>query len=132
MRLPGNLFRILSALFIGLPLLDLLLVVALGNSIGFWPTVGMIIVSGFLGAGLARSQGLKVWWSIQRDLSECRVPSQGIMDAVLILISGGMLMAPGFITDVLGLALLVPAVRTPIKAFFRRRIEQAMLSSYRM
>lgn len=132
MQMPGNLFRILAALFIGLPLLDLLVVVALGNSIGFWPTVAMIIISGFLGAGLAKSQGLKVWWTIQRDLSEGRVPSQGIMDAVLILISGGMLMAPGFITDILGMALLVPAVRVPIKNFLRRRVESAIVSSYRL
>ncbi len=129
--MSGRLFRILAALFIGLPLLDTLLLVFLGRYIGFWTTIAVVIISGFLGAGLAKSQGLQVWWNIQRDLSEGRVPAQGIVDGVIILVAGGMLMAPGFITDILGLALLVPAVRAPIKAQLRRRAERAFLSTSR-
>jgi len=118
-----RLFPALSALFIGLPLLDSLLLIFFGRYLGFWQTVAMVLISGFAGAGLAKSQGLRVWRSIQRDLAEGRVPSQGLMDAVIILVAGGLLMAPGFITDILGLALLVPAVRVPIKTFLRRRME---------
>jgi UPF0716 protein FxsA len=118
-----RLFPALSALFIGLPLLDSLLLIVFGGYLGFWQTVALVLISGFLGAGLAKSQGFRVWRSIQRDLAEGRVPAQGLMDAVIILVAGGLLMAPGFITDILGLALLIPQVRVPIKNFLRRRIE---------
>ena len=118
-----RLFPSLLALFVGLPLLDVLLLVGLGQYLTFWPTVGLVILSGFVGAALAKSQGRSVWFSIQRDLAEGRVPSQGLLDAVIILVAGGMLAAPGFITDILGLLLLFPAVRVPIKAYLRRRLE---------
>lgn len=118
-----RLFPALSALFIGVPLLDSLLLIFFGQYIGFKTTIVMVLISGFLGAGLAKSQGLRVWHGIRRDLSEGRVPTQGLMDAVIILVAGGLLMAPGFITDIMGLALLVPAVRVPIKTFLRRRVE---------
>jgi UPF0716 protein FxsA len=119
-------FPLLLALFVGLPLIDASLLVLLGRHVGFWQTVVLVIISGFAGAHLARSQGLQVWTGIRRDLSEGRMPSQGVMDGVLILFAGGMLAAPGFITDFLGLALLVPAVRAPIKALVRRRLERAI------
>lgn len=118
-----RLFPSLAALFIGLPLVDSMLLIYFGGFLGFWPTLALVILSGFLGAGLAKSQGIRVWHSIQRDLAEGRVPAMGLMDAVIILIAGGMLAAPGFVTDLLGLALLFPVVRAPIKRLARRKME---------
>jgi UPF0716 protein FxsA len=118
-----RLFPSLAALFIGLPLIDSLLLIYFGGFLGFWPTLAMVILSGFLGAGLAKSQGLRVWHSIQSDLASGRVPAMGLMDAVIILFAGGLLAAPGFVTDILGLALLIPAVRAPIKRLARRKME---------
>jgi UPF0716 protein FxsA len=118
-----RLFPSLVALFVGLPLLDVILLVFLGGHLGFWTTVALVVISGFAGAWLAKQQGLWVWQSIQRDLNEGRMPSQGVMDAVIILVAGGMLAAPGFVTDLLGLALLFPVVRAPIKTYLRRRLE---------
>jgi UPF0716 protein FxsA len=119
---------ILLLLFIGLPLLDTVLLVFLGRYIGFWATIAMVLITGYLGARMARSQGLRVWRNIQQDLAEGRIPSQGVMDGVLILIAGGMLMAPGFLTDILGLSLLIPGVRAPIKRYLRRRLEGMVVS----
>lgn len=119
-----RLFPALAALFIGVPLLDSLLLIFFGQYLGFWNTIGFVLLSGFAGAGLAKSQGLRVWYGIRRDLAEGRVPAQGLMDAVIILVAGGLLMAPGFVTDLLGLALLVPAVRLPIKTLMRRSLER--------
>ncbi len=123
----SRLTLILTALFVGLPLLDVVLLTFLGGKLGFWPTVGLVLLSGFAGVGLAKSQGLSVWRSITRDMAEGRPPAQGVIDAVLILVAGGMLMAPGFITDVLGLSLLLPAVRAPIKTLVRREVERRFL-----
>jgi len=124
-----RLFPSLAALFIGLPLVDSLRLVYFGGFLGFWPTLALVVLSGFLGAGLAKSQGLRVWQSIQRDLAEGRVPAMGVMDAVIILVAGGMLAAPGFVTDILGMALLVPVVRTPIKQLLRRKMEALVANS---
>lgn len=116
---------VLIGLFVGLPLLDMVLVIWLGTRLGLLQTVALVVVSGIVGAWLARQQGAAVVRSIQRDLMEGRVPSQGLLDGVMVLVAGGMLMAPGFLTDVLGLGLLLPPVRAPIKAWLRRKFERA-------
>ena len=122
--LRPRLFPALVAFFVGLPLLDLVVVILLGRYIGLWQTVALVIISGFAGAWLAKRQGMAVWRGIQRDMAEGRVPAQGLVDGAILLVAGGMLSAPGFITDVLGLALLIPAVRAPIKAWLRKKLEQ--------
>lgn len=118
-----RLFPTLLAFFVGLPLLDTLALVWVGGRLGFWQTVAMVLVSGFVGAALAKSQSRAVWRSIREDLADGRVPAQGILDAALVFVAGGLLMAPGFLTDFVGLALLVPAFRVPIKSFLRRKLE---------
>lgn len=125
-----RLFPALVALLIGVPLLDSLMLLFFGRYIGFWITVAFVLLSGFAGAGLVKSQGLRAWHGIQRDFANGRMPAEGLMDAVVILVSGGLLMAPGFVTDIIGLVLLVPAIRTPIKALVRRRIERATVQRF--
>ena len=128
-----RLFPALAALFIGLPLLDVILLLFLGRYIGFWTSLGFVILSGVAGAWLAKREGLRIWTAIQRDLAEGRMPSHGVMDGVIILVAGGLLAAPGFVTDILGMALLVPAVRLPIKSVLCRCLERMMVEqSYRL
>jgi UPF0716 protein FxsA len=124
--LSHRIFRILIALFVGVPLLDTVTLVLVGRYIGFWTTVGMVILSGVIGAHLARQQGLAAWRSLQADMAAGRVPTQGLIDCVLILIAGGMMMAPGFLTDIAAIMLLLPAVRARIRQWSRRRIEAAL------
>jgi UPF0716 protein FxsA len=128
MRTPSrpNLFGILLALFVGVPLLDTITLVFVGRYLGFWPTVATVILSGVIGAQLARRQGLSVWRSLQADLAAGRVPTQGLMDCVLILIASGMMIAPGFLTDIIALLLLLPPIRAPIKRWARRRLEKML------
>lgn len=121
-----NLLAVLTALFVGIPLLDTITLVLVGRHLGFWTTAGMVILSGVIGAWLARQQGLATWRSLQADLAAGRVPAQGLMDCVLILLAGGMMIAPGFLTDIAALLLLLPPVRMPIKRRVRRRLEQAI------
>jgi UPF0716 protein FxsA len=125
MRIPtgSNITAILAALFIGVPLLDLMTVALIGKYMGLWTTLAILILSGVIGARLAQSQGVAAWRSLQADLQAGRVPEQGVMDCVLILIAGGMMVAPGFLTDIAALLLLLPPVRAPIKRWARRRIE---------
>jgi UPF0716 protein FxsA len=126
MRPPfrSRLLTILTALFVGVPLLDTITLVFVGRYMGFWSTVAMVILSGVIGAQLARQQGLSVWRSLQADLAAGRVPTQGLMDCVLILIAGGMMIAPGFLTDLMAIMLLLPPVRAVVKRWARGKLER--------
>jgi UPF0716 protein FxsA len=127
-----RLHPVLIALFVGLPLLDAMTLVLLGRFLGFWQTVAIVLVSGFCGATLAKQQGLRVLRSVQADLAAGRAPAEGLVDGVLILVASGMLIAPGFLTDLIGLSLLLPAVRVPIKRVLRRRFESAVMRRFQV
>ncbi len=115
----------LLILFTLVPLLELLLLVKLGEVIGFWATVALVVATGALGALLTRIQGLRVLRQVQAELREGRVPAERLLDGLLILIAGAVLLTPGLITDALGFFLLVPpgrrAVRKVISAAAARR-----------
>ena len=85
--------------------------------------VTLVTVTGFLGAFLARKQGLQTLYLIQESLNEGRMPSSELLDALLIIIAGIVLLTPGFLTDSVGLLLFIPLVRKSIKYWFRRQIE---------
>ncbi len=119
------LFR-LFLLFVGLPLVELGLLVELGRWIGLLPTLALVLTTGALGAGLARRQGFRVWLDIQHELRDGRMPVGGMLDGFMILIGGVLLLTPGLITDLLGLSLLLPATRRFYKDRLRRRLERMM------
>ena len=101
----------LLGLFIVVPFIDLLILIKIGSGIGFWPTLGVVIVPGLLGAIMARSQGVAVLSEIKRDISLGRLPGDKLIDGIFILFGGLLLMTPGLITDLIGLSVLVPRVR---------------------
>jgi UPF0716 protein FxsA len=117
--------RILFAL-LGLWLLDLFLLFALSQRIGFWETFIVITVIGFLGSALARREGLRVWRGWQAAREAARIPEEGIVDGMLVLLGGGLLIAPGLATDVIGLTLLVPASRRVVARLLRRRWQREL------
>jgi UPF0716 protein FxsA len=121
-------FPTLAAVIIGMSLLDGATLVLIGNHLGLLGTFALVLFSGFVGSWLAKSQGLKVWRGIQRDFAQGRVPTEGLMDGAIVLVAGGLLIAPGFLTDIIGLLLLLPPVRVPIKRLVRRRLEQQLIS----
>lgn len=110
-------FPKLIALFIGLPLIELAILVKLGELMGFWPTIGLVIITGFLGAYLAKLQGFWIFRRIQNELAAGRMPASELVDGLLILIGGIVLLTPGLLTDLFGFALLIPWVRRLIKAW---------------
>jgi UPF0716 protein FxsA len=122
----SKLLALLTVLFVGVPLLDTITLVIVGRYVGVWPTVAIVILSGVIGARLARQQGLSVWRSLQADLAAGRVPTQGLLDCVLILIAGGMMIAPGFLTDIAALLLLLPPVRNVVKRWARTKLERVL------
>lgn len=113
-------------LFIVVPLVELALLIEIGRYIGTLATLGLILATGFLGAYLARQQGLGVLRRMQQEVAEGRIPAGQLMDGVLILLAGAVLMTPGILTDGLGFFCLIPAGRTLLKQFLIRRLERAV------
>ncbi|MEH7885958.1 FxsA family protein [Bacillus sp. JJ1609] len=86
-----------------------------GQTIGVWPTIAMIILTGFLGAFLAKQQGLETIRKTQEQLRRGMMPGDAILDGVSVLVGGTLLLTPGFITDIMGILLLAP----PTRKFFK-------------
>jgi len=119
--------NILLYLFLGftlIPIVELALIIEVGRRIGTVPTILLLILSGIVGAGLARYQGLRVWREFRQELYSGAVPQHGVMDGVLILVGAALLLAPGFLTDIVGFLCLLPVSRHYFKKLMRRRLER--------
>jgi UPF0716 protein FxsA len=98
-------------LFIFLPMVELYLLIMLGSRIGAMPTIGLIVLTGLLGASLARQQGLSVLSRIQKEMASGKPPTQELVEGALVVVGGIVLLTPGIITDILGFSLLLPSIR---------------------
>ncbi len=116
----------LLVLFIGVPLVELALLIQLGKVVGLLPTLALIVLTGALGAALARRQGLAVIGKVRAEIAEGRIPAGQIVDGVIILVAAAVLMTPGVLTDAAGFLCLVPAFRKRLKGWLRHRFEGAV------
>ena len=105
----------LFLLFTLMPLLELWLLFQLSNVFGFLETVSIVLLTGFVGAALARWQGWQAVARIQQDMQQGKMPAKALGDGVMILVAGVLLITPGVITDVFGLSLLIPPVRVGMR-----------------
>ncbi len=116
----------LILLFVSMPLIELWLLLRLAEAIELGPTILVVIMTGVVGASLARRQGLRTYMRVQSDLAAGRMPASEIVDGLLILVAGVVLITPGLMTDVFGFCLLVPPIRAVLKrkvaAYFRSRM----------
>lgn len=108
-------FRILIVLFIVVPAIELWGLIAVGKVIGGWTTVALVMLTGVVGAWLAKQQGLQVFRLVQLQLSRGQMPTETLIDGFLVLVGGILLMAPGFFSDVIGLILLIPYTRMIVR-----------------
>src|SRR5215211_4223399 len=106
---------LLVLLFIVLPVAEIYVIIKVGEAIGALPTIGLLILDGFLGAALLRHQGRAAWRRFNEALAAGRIPAREVFDGAMVIVGGAFLLAPGFITDVIGLLLLIP----PSRAMFR-------------
>jgi UPF0716 protein FxsA len=116
----------LALLFIGLPLLELYILIKIGSHLGAFTTIALIIFSGVLGLLLARFEGLRTLHQIRQNLSQGIVPAEEMVDSVLIFVGGVLFVVPGVITDFAALVLLIPFTRTIFKRWLRRRFDRAV------
>lgn len=106
----------LALLFVAVPLVELALLIQVGRWMGLLPTVALVVVTGILGAALARLQGLATLVRFRTALEEGRLPHRELVEGVFILVAGAVLLTPGLLTDTAGFLLLVPPVRHALAA----------------
>jgi UPF0716 protein FxsA len=111
---------LLVILFIVLPIAELYVIIQVGQAIGLLPTLAILVLDGFVGAAVARSQGRAAWARFNRALAEGRVPAAETFDGAMIIVGGAFLLAPGFITDVIGFSLLIPPTRALMRGVVTR------------
>ena len=111
--------------FLLVPLIEIGLFIQVGGLIGLWPTLLIVVVTAILGTSLVKSQGAKALNDLRNSFSQLDDPSEPLAHGAMILLSGALLLTPGFFTDAVGFALLVPGVRTALMAQLRKRVTVA-------
>ena len=120
---------LLIVLFIVVPIAELAVLIQIGELIGVWWTIALLMADAVLGAMLARSQGRATWRRFNEALSAGRAPAREVMDGALVIFGGALLLTPGFLSDILGVFLLLPPTRAFVRAVLVRRFLGRMTAS---
>jgi UPF0716 protein FxsA len=116
----------LIGLFIVVPLAELYVILKVGDAIGVPWTILLLAADSILGAALLRSQGRVVWRRFNEALATGRMPHREVQDGVLVIFGGAFLITPGFLTDIIGLILLVPPTRALVRRYGMRSLRKRM------
>jgi UPF0716 protein FxsA len=122
-------FQLLFVLFIIIPIIEITVIMQVGALLGLWPTIAIVILSAWLGAKYVRQQGLATLQSVQTKMAQGEMPSGEIVTGLMLLVAGVLLVTPGFVTDIFGLLLLVPSVRTAIATQVQKHIKVNQLGA---
>lgn len=120
---------LLFLLFVGVPLIEIALFIQVGGAIGIWWTLAIVIVTAVLGTRLIRAQGVLAMNDLRNSFNEMRDPSEPLAHGAMILFAGALLLTPGFFTDALGFALMIPPVRRAVFAYLRSKIQVQSFSA---
>ncbi|WP_342510719.1 FxsA family protein [Sporosarcina sp. FSL K6-1522] len=112
--------------FVAVPTAELALLIYSGKTLGLFPTIALILITGFGGAYLAKRQGMKAWHDLRNRMATMETPGNALIDSVCIFFGGILLLMPGFITDVCGLLLLFKGPRNVIRPFIQKWIYNKM------
>ena len=118
----------LLLLFTLVPIVELAVLIEIGQHLGILPTVALVLATGALGAALARREGIQAFHRLRDSIGQGSFPGEAILDGVLILGGGLLLLTPGILTDLLGFAALVPGTRYFIKYYLKTAIERRIRS----
>ncbi len=119
---------VLVLLFVVLPVLEIYVLIQVGQVIGAWWTVLLLIADGVLGSYLVRHQGGRAWTALRQALDEHRLPARELADGALILVGGTLLLTPGFLSDVVGFFCVLPVTRPLARAALTRFLTRKFLS----
>lgn len=119
-------FLRLAVLFTAIPIIELYILIKIGQVIGALPTIAIVLLTGIVGAGLARQQGARVWFEIEMQMQRGVFPADRLIDGLLLVVAGAVLITPGVLTDVFGFAILIPLSRAPIRDWVKARLSRMM------
>ena len=121
---------LLVLLFIVVPLVELYVIIQVGQAIGALPTIGLLLLDSLLGSLLLRSQGRAVWERFRAALASGRPPARETLDGALVIVGGTLMLAPGFITDAFGVLLLLPPSRAVVRRGILRNARSRLLGGF--
>jgi UPF0716 protein FxsA len=117
----------LFLIFIVVPILEIAVIIQVGEAIGVWWTIALLFADAFFGAWLLRHQGGAAWRRFNVAVAERRVPTREVLDGVLIVFGAALLITPGFISDIFGVLLLAPPTRALVRRWLGRRAASGKL-----
>ena len=103
--------RFLFILFVIIPIVEITILIQVGQAIGAWYTVGLVLLSAFIGVNMLRYQSLATLGRAQERLNRQEMPGQEMVEGIVLAVGGAMLVTPGFVTDIMGFCCLIPATR---------------------
>ncbi len=112
----------LFLILLAVPVIEIGLFIEIGGWLGTWPTIGLVVLTALFGSILLRKQGLAALRDVQGRLAQGEDPGRLLADGAMILVAGALLLTPGFFTDAVGFALLMPPVRKSVFAYLRKRV----------
>ena len=121
--------RYLFLIFVITPVLEMWLLITVGNYLGALPTIGLVLLTAFIGVNLLRAQGFETLWRGRRKFEEGQLPAQEIAEGIILAVSGALLLTPGFVTDLVGFSGLIPPIRRKIAQFVLSRMVVASVST---
>jgi UPF0716 protein FxsA len=119
---------VLALLFVVVPVLEIYLLIQVGQVIGAWWTVLLLIAAGFAGSWLVKREGSRAWRALQEALAAHRMPAKELADGALILIGGTLLLTPGFLSDLVGAFVILPFTRPIARAALTRVVTRKLLA----
>ncbi len=117
---------VLFLIFVVTPIVELVVIVQVAGSTGVMNTIGLLVLVSLVGAWLVRREGLGILRRAQAELAEGRMPGRELVDGLLVLLAGALMLTPGFVTDTVGLALLLPPVRAVLRMVATRRLSRSV------
>lgn len=124
--------RLLRWVFLALlvvPVVEIAVIIGVGKVVGGWPTVALLLAESALGAWIVRREGSRSWAALREALASGRMPSRELTDAALVLVGGTLLLTPGFVTDLAGFLLILPATRPLTRQWLEAVVARRLLGS---
>lgn len=119
-------FLLVVVLLVVMPLAELWAIIAVSDVIGGWQTIAVLLIDSLIGAWLLKGQGRGVLSKVDERLRAGDLPTDELVDGVLVLVAGALMLTPGFITDAIGFFLLLPPTRAPVRMALKRRFTARM------
>ena len=119
---------VLALLFVVVPVLEIYVLIQVGQVIGAWWTILLLVAAGFAGSWLVKREGGRAWQALQEALADGRMPAKELADGALILVGGTLLLTPGFLSDLVGAFVILPFTRPVARAALTRVLTRRFLA----